>query len=59
MTNAGREIIDKILPFIHERQDAMRDVLTKSEQKEFDTLLNKIVHAMPNWIDSGLTRPMG
>jgi len=58
LTDSGHKIIQKIMPCFRTRQDAMRNALTINEQKHFDTLLNKIVHAMPNWIDIDPTQPL-
>ncbi len=58
LTDSGHKIIQKIMPCFRSRQDAMRNALTINEQKHFDTLLNKIVHAMPNWIDIDPTQPL-
>jgi len=51
LTDSGRELITKIIPCFRGRQEAMRGALTPKEQKRFDDLLNKIVYAMPDWID--------
>jgi len=51
LTNTGRELVSEIMPSFRTRQKAMRVALTATEQKKFDVLLNKIVYAMPDWID--------
>jgi len=51
LTNSGRELVSKVMPSFRTRQDSMRLALTETEQKRFDALINKIVYAMPDWID--------
>jgi len=56
LTNKGRELVSRIMPCFRTRQDAMRVALTATEQKKFDALLNKLLYAMPEWIDIETTK---
>jgi len=51
LTDSGQHLVSAIMPLFRERQKSMRVALTGDERKRFDTLLNKIVYAMPDWID--------
>jgi len=50
LTEPGRTMIEEVIPFIVERQNLMRDVLSENEKKTFDKLLSKIVYSLPEWV---------
>jgi len=51
VTSSGKALLDELMPFFVHRQAAMREALTTEELEMFDTLLSKIVYAMPDWVD--------
>ena len=50
LSHAGWAILDRMKPIVKARQDAMRAALTEEELVQFDTLIQKMVYAMPNWV---------
>jgi len=58
LTDSGQHLVSAIMPLFRERQKSMRVALTGDERKRFDTLLKKIVYAMPDWIDVEPAKPL-
>jgi len=54
LTASGRSLLDQIEPNFISRQEAMRSALTEEECATFDSLLNKMVHKLPEWVDSNI-----
>lgn len=50
-TPAGRDLVGAVEPLFLDRQTAMRAVLSNEEAAEFDRLLNKMIDAMPHWVE--------
>lgn len=55
ITESGKRIVGNILPMFEERQNSMRSVLSDEEKEAFDRCLEKIIYAMPRWIDAGIS----
>ena len=55
ITESGKSIVGDILPMFEERQSAMRAVLGDQEKEAFDRCLEKMIYAMPQWIDAGIS----
>ncbi|QBF33681.1 MarR family winged helix-turn-helix transcriptional regulator [Thalassococcus sp. S3] len=51
LTEAGRKLLDQVVPLFTTRQNAMRAALSEEEAATFDRLLSKIIFAMPGWVD--------
>ncbi len=52
LTDGGAEMLDRVEPLFLSRQAAMRNALTLAEKTEFDRLLDKMICAMPNWVEA-------
>lgn len=50
LTDAGWAMLEQVSPIVQARQDAMRAALTDDELAQFDTLIRKMVFAMPDWV---------
>jgi len=50
MTADGQALLAQLVPYFKKREDDMRAVLSTEERAEFDRLLMKIIHAMPDWV---------
>lgn len=51
LTPAGRALVGAVEPLFLDRQTAMRAVLSNEEAAEFDRLLDKMINAMPHWVE--------
>ncbi|WP_428697080.1 MarR family winged helix-turn-helix transcriptional regulator [Stappia sp.] len=52
LTEAGQDVISRVVPLFETRQRAMRAVLSAAECATFDALLAKMIYAMPDWVGS-------
>ncbi|MCE8008156.1 MarR family winged helix-turn-helix transcriptional regulator [Aestuariivita sp.] len=50
LTDAGSDLLARALPILLDRQATMHAALSEAEQAEFLRLLDKMIHAMPNWV---------
>lgn len=53
LTKAGRSLVEEVVPLFSARQGAMRSALAEDEAAMFDSLLLKLVMAMPGWPQPG------
>lgn len=51
LTEEGRALLAEVVPLFQARQTAMFAVLSADERAEFDRLMDKIIRAMPDWVD--------
>ncbi|MEM7520099.1 MAG: MarR family winged helix-turn-helix transcriptional regulator [Pseudomonadota bacterium] len=51
LTVAGRRMLESVAPIVKARQDSMRAALTAAELAQFDSLVRKMVFAMPKWVE--------
>jgi len=51
LTATGKKILAATLPLFIERQEAMLAALSEQERKSLYGLLEKLVYAMPNWVN--------
>ena len=54
LTEDGSALLQQILDRFLTRQSAMRAALTDAELKVFDQLLEKLLLAVPTWVDDGV-----
>ncbi|WP_349370406.1 MarR family transcriptional regulator [Salinarimonas sp.] len=50
LTTRGRALLDEVVPLFEARQQAMLAALDEAEAAEFNRLMNKVVFAMPSWV---------
>lgn len=50
LTAEGARLLDQVIPLFEARQQAMRAALTEDERRQFDALVAKMIHAMPDWV---------
>lgn len=50
LTELGSTVLERVVPVVKARQDAMRAALTDDELEQFDKLIRKIAFAMPDWV---------
>ncbi|MEM8853938.1 MAG: MarR family transcriptional regulator [Pseudomonadota bacterium] len=53
LTQEGRALLEEVVPLFSARQSAMRAGLSADEAEQFDSLLGKLVMAMPGWPQPG------
>jgi DNA-binding MarR family transcriptional regulator len=49
MTDAGRDVYQRYIPMLREREKAMLECLSKAERRQLDRLLDKLGAHVPNW----------
>jgi DNA-binding MarR family transcriptional regulator len=50
LVEPGRALLNKVVPVLKARQQAMLAVLDDAEATEFERLITKLVFAMPDWV---------
>jgi len=51
ITPEGRNLLDRVVPLFEQRQAAMFAAFTPEEADEFSRLIEKLIYAMPTWVE--------